>query len=88
MASPLMSEMKIETIEDNGPSRSSCLKRTVAQSKVALLTARSQKEKMVDRKTRVRVALLSTRPTSKQLRVYSVQNLQGADPELGFGEVI
>ena len=48
MASPLTSEMNIATIEDNGPSRSSCLKHTVAQSKVALLIAgRSQKERMV-----------------------------------------
>ena len=39
MASPLTSEMNIETVEDNGPNISSCLKHTVAQSKVALLTA-------------------------------------------------
>jgi len=39
MASPLTSEMNIATFEDNGPSRSSCLKRTVTQSIVALLTA-------------------------------------------------
>ena len=50
MASPLTSEMNIETIQDNGPSGSICLKHTVAQSNVALLTAgRSQKERVVDR---------------------------------------
>ena len=47
MASPLTSEMNIATNEDNEPSRSSCLTHTVAQSKVALLIAGSQKERMV-----------------------------------------
>ena len=35
IASPLTSEMNIETVEDNEPSRSSCLKHVVAQSKLA-----------------------------------------------------
>ena len=71
MASPLTSEMNTETVEDNGPSKNSFLKHTVAQSKVALLTAGSNhKERMVDRKTRV--ALLSRRPTNKPLKVHPV----------------
>ena len=44
IGSPLMSGMNIARVKDNGPSRSSCLKHTVPQSKVVLLTAgRSQK---------------------------------------------
>ena len=68
MASPLIYVMNIEGVKNNEPSRSSCLKHTVAQSKVAVLTAgKNYTEEVRQRKTRV--ALVSTRPTNKQLRV-------------------
>ena len=41
MASLLTSEMKVETVQNNEPYRSSCLKHTAAQSRVALPIART-----------------------------------------------
>ena len=38
IASPLTSEMNIETVEDNEPTRCSCRNHTVSQSQIALLT--------------------------------------------------
>ena len=76
MASPLTSEVDSERVKYNEPSRCNYLTHTVSQSKVAVLTAgRNWKGRKVDRKTSV--ALISTRPTYKQLRVYPVQYWQG-----------
>ena len=39
VAPPLTSEMNIERVEDNWPSRGSCLKHAAAQSNISLQTA-------------------------------------------------
>ena len=56
----------------NESSRSSCLKHTVAQSKVALLTAGRNFEREECSQRQTRVALLSSGTISKQLRTYPV----------------
>ena len=45
IASPLIYVMKMLRVKHNEPSRSSCLKHTVAQSKVAILTAGKIKQR-------------------------------------------
>ena len=72
MALPLTSEINIETVEDNGLSRSSCLKHTVPRVKVHYYQQEEIK-KRGKQTGKTRVALLSSRPTSKQPRVYPVR---------------
>ena len=79
MASPLTLtwEINIERVEDNEPSRGSCLKHTSWPEWSCITNSKKKLKREEDRQRKSRVALLFTRPTNKHLRVYPVRYRQG-----------